>query len=211
MKSKKPWLQAFVLASIMAGALYGWFWWSWKQGPEQTMQQPLKQLERWKAFESQGAPDVFWVLDDKGFGVTQKEGSSPNDLSLSRQKQVIRIVHFWASWCGPCVEELPSLLELAKALGSDQVVILAISQDHSAEDMISFLKDKGLKSRDNLFFIFDDKQVKAIQAYGSERLPESFILDANLRLKKRIAGSIEWVTPQSLEYFKHILETSVAN
>lgn len=209
MHRKKIWLQAFVLASVLALGLYSWLWWTWEKGPKQAMQAPLRKIQKWQAFETQGAPEVMWSGEKQGFAFTQKEESSET-LRLSKQQQPIRIVHFWASWCGPCVEELPSLMELAKKLGPKQLIVLAISEDQTVEDMVSFLNDKGLKGISNFFFIFDDKKVKIIEHYGSERLPESFILDANMKLKKRIAGSIEWVTEQSLEYFKHLLNPSPA-
>jgi thiol-disulfide isomerase/thioredoxin len=151
----------------------------------------LDRLSQMKIWESEGAPD--FEVSDWG--------------SLSQISTPIRIVHFWASWCGPCVEELPSLTKLAATL-QGKVTVLALSQDSSEEEMVRFLKEHGMSSTSNLKFIFDQKH-RISSLYKSEKLPESYIVmtEKNL-LKKKVSGSVEWVIPESLSYFESLISSA---
>lgn len=176
------------LVSLFVGALGYWgataLW-----GSRANSSDALNRLALISHWEQQGVPD-FKIADD----------------TLRSRPEPIKIVHFWASWCGPCVEEIPSLMELAKKFGN-QILIIALSQDSTEQAMLDFLKEHKLESSSNLQFVFDQKP-RISTLYQVDKLPESYIVDQSLKLKKRISGSIEWVTPESLSYFKSLLSSA---
>lgn len=123
------------------------------------------------------------------------------DLKLSQYQNKIVILNFWASWCGPCVEEMPSLIKLMKALPND-VVLLAISGDSNKEDIDAFLKSfPELGTLANIHIIWDSNKALS-QQYQVYRLPESFVVDKTQKMVKKISGTIDWYNEDALNYMK---------
>lgn len=124
-------------------------------------------------------------------------------LQLASFKGKPVILNFWASWCGPCVEEMPSLIKLVKAFPKD-IELVAISGDSNIQDIESFLKSfPEMKTVPNIHVIFDEDKSLS-QKYGIYRLPESFVLGKDLKVAKKISGTIDWNTQDALEYMKKL-------
>jgi len=102
------------------------------------------------------------------------------------------ILNFWATWCLPCIDELPSLNKLAKKLNQYQVKIIAVSMDRGNEqNLIKFLKEKG---GDNLLFL-QDKKWSAGKLLNIKGLPETFVLikkNNDYKVIYRHLGPLEW-------------------
>lgn len=124
-------------------------------------------------------------------------------LKLSQFKGKVVIVNFWASWCAPCIEEVPSLLSLIKTFPKD-IVLLAVSGDSTQEDIDSFMKSfPEMKTLPNSYVIWDaDKKLSA--QFEVLRLPESFIAGRDLKLVKKLSGTIDWHTPDAISYLKQL-------
>lgn len=122
---------------------------------------------------------------------------------LSDLKGKIVILNYWASWCGPCVEEFPSMISLVEALKGDAVLV-AVSGDSNRKDIDQFLRQlKGWDQKDVKVVWDEDRSLTKL--YDVDRLPESYIAGPDLKLVKKIIGSINWHTPESVEYLKSIL------
>jgi peroxiredoxin len=93
------------------------------------------------------------------------------DVSLSSLKGKIVILDFWATWCGPCRQGLPVLMEVAKARANDNVVLWAVDLDESKSKVQDFLKKKGW----NLPVLLDAKG-KVSQKYGVGGIPHTVII-----------------------------------
>jgi thiol-disulfide isomerase/thioredoxin len=125
-------------------------------------------------------------------------------IKLSQYKGKVVILNFWASWCGPCIEEMPSLIKLTKAF-PQEVELVAISGDSTLADIESFIKSfPDLKTVPNIHVVFDEDKSLS-QKYQIFRLPESFILDQEQKVVKKISGTIDWNTPDALEYMKQLV------
>src|SRR5205085_7259097 len=68
---------------------------------------------------------------------------SEHSVSLSQLRGKIVVLNFWATWCPPCIEEMPSLVQMQKQL-QDRVTVLGVSVDDDADDYHKFLKDHGI-------------------------------------------------------------------
>ena len=113
------------------------------------------------------------------------------------------IVNFWASWCDPCVEEFPSLMGLIEEF-KGKVILMAISADNSEEDMNNFLK--AFKANSPHLLVMWDKEQKVAKKFGTEILPESYILGYGNKLVRKVAGVDDWSGPYVKEFFKSLVE-----
>lgn len=126
------------------------------------------------------------------------------EIQLSQFKGKVVVVNFWASWCGPCIEEVPSLIKLLKTFPND-LVLIAISGDSNQADIDSFMKSfPEMRSLPNIHVVWDaDKSLS--QKYQIFRLPESFLLDKGLKLIKKISGTIDWHTEDAITYIQQVI------
>ncbi|MGZ3747717.1 MAG: TlpA family protein disulfide reductase [Pseudobdellovibrionaceae bacterium] len=125
-------------------------------------------------------------------------------LKLSQFKGKVIIINFWASWCGPCVEEVPSLIKLMKAF-PDKLELIAISGDSTEEEIYSFLKSfPEMNILPNIHVVWDkDKHLS--QQYQIYRLPESLLLNKDLKLVKKVSGAIDWHTGDAIAYIQQLI------
>lgn len=109
------------------------------------------------------------------------------------------IINVWASWCGPCKAEMPSLQRLAKRAGQ-QVQVIGISTDDYQERAESFVRtfDIGFPN-------FIDSKLRLEHMLGAERLPLTLLVDAQGKVVAKHFGAREWDSPQALAYVaKHL-------
>lgn len=111
------------------------------------------------------------------------------------------IITFWASWCGPCVSETPSLLSLVGHHEGD-IYLVAISQDTNLDDVNAFMKSFDF-SKPNVCVIWDSTGDLASK-FGVDKLPESFIYTSKPKTIKRVVGSISWNESDFFSYLKSL-------
>ena len=115
--------------------------------------------------------------------------------TLADYKGKVVLVNFWATWCAPCVSEMPSLEQLQKSMGKDKFIVLPLSLDGPTRAKVApFYQDKKLAD----LGIYFDKGRKAMQALGVSVLPTSILIDASGRELGRIEGEADWSTPEAL-------------
>ncbi|HMN69677.1 MAG TPA: TlpA disulfide reductase family protein, partial [Bdellovibrionales bacterium] len=130
------------------------------------------------------------------------------DVSLSQFAGKIVLVNIWATWCAPCVKEFPSLQNLVKKM-SGKLVVLAVSYDKNKEDIETFVKAFGGTPEN--FVIVWDKERTTSPLFGTDVLPETYILSPERKLVRKIAGETSWDTPQALEFFEAVLKGELKN
>ena len=129
----------------------------------------------------------------KQFSVS--DGSRTVDLAQLRGKTVV--LNLWATWCPPCVEELPSLLALHQEL--PDVVIVAVSIDQDDEVYRRFLAQHHV----DLTTVRDESQrVNAL--YGTAQIPETYVIDKNGVLRRKFVSAQNWTSPEIVNYLKHL-------
>jgi peroxiredoxin len=121
-------------------------------------------------------------------------------MRLADLKGKVVMVHFWATWCPPCVDEVPSLARLQQKLAGTDFVMLAVSVDDNAAVVSSFLRKNNL----NLPVLMNpDKSVAS--RYGTFKFPETYILDRQGVVRFKAIGPRNWDDPNALLLIKEML------
>ena len=124
-------------------------------------------------------------LEAPGFVLLDSNGAS---VELSRFKGKTVFLHFWASWCPNCKAELPSIQALYNRKKSDpDFVFLSVVYREDPAETTNYLKANHYDIP-----LFTDPGEKAARAYGVTGVPETYIIDADGILRKRVIGAGDW-------------------
>jgi len=119
--------------------------------------------------------------------------ASDNPLRLADFTGQARLINLWATWCAPCVKEMPSLDRLQATMPRDRFMVLPISLDGPSKGKVApFYKERNL----NDLGIFYDKGRKAMSVLGVSLLPTSILVDPAGRELGRLEGDADWDTPE---------------
>ena len=143
---------------------------------------------------SADVPDFHW----QNF-----EGKAQNIGELKGHPVVI---HFWASWCGPCRQEFPSLLEEAQA--EPDVTFLTISGDDRLTDAQAFVEqaqtEADLKNLPNVIYAFDPDKKIAFDVFQTAVYPESILTDMNGLMRHKFPGAVDWQSSEVRNALKSV-------
>jgi cytochrome c biogenesis protein CcmG, thiol:disulfide interchange protein DsbE len=120
---------------------------------------------------------------------------SEHTVTLSQLKGQVVVLNFWATWCPPCIEEMPSLMQMQQQLKPKGVTVLAVSVDADAGDYHQFLKDHSV----NLLCVRDPNQ-KSNALYGTAKFPETYIIDRRGIVQRKFIGAVDWTEPDVMDY-----------
>jgi peroxiredoxin len=134
--------------------------------------------------EGDAAPD---------FNLTSLSGG---EVRLSDLRGKVVLVNFWASWCPPCRGEIPSLVTLNSAMAGKNFRLLAVSVDNEGKDAIEPFFNKLGISLPTLF----DPHGSVGKSYGITGVPETFIVDKNGIIRKKVVGPIDWSAPDVISF-----------
>ncbi|HYM78558.1 MAG TPA: TlpA disulfide reductase family protein [Candidatus Dormibacteraeota bacterium] len=124
---------------------------------------------------------------------------SDRSVSLNQFRGQVVIVNFWATWCPPCVEELPSLMDMQDRLRAKGVVVLGVSIDVDGDAYHRFLKQRNVN-----FLTVRDPEQKVASVYGTSGWPESYIIDRQGVLRRKIVGPIDWDSPEMMQFLNKL-------
>jgi cytochrome c biogenesis protein CcmG/thiol:disulfide interchange protein DsbE len=110
------------------------------------------------------------------------------------------VLNFWATWCPPCLQELPSLNEFQKTLADSGVVVLGVSVDQNTKTYESFLKRVNVA-----FLTARDPDAKLSSEYGTFQYPETYIIDRNGKVVEKVIGATDWTDPAMISRVKAML------
>lgn len=122
-------------------------------------------------------------------------------VSLEDFDGKVVFLNFWASWCKPCEEEMPSMQELYDALGSMPFEIVAVSIDTESSEAVKEFADKY----DLTFPILHDKGGKVKELYKTTGVPETFIVDQNGVIAEKVMGPRDWSRNSNLKMVMELL------
>jgi peroxiredoxin len=122
-----------------------------------------------------------------------------NKITLSQYRGQVVVLNFWATWCAPCVEEVPSLVEMQRRLKSKGVTVLAVSVDVDQNAFQQFVKNHGV----NLVTVRDPSG-KSNQLYGTFRFPETYIIDRQGVMRRKFIGAVDWTEPEITDFLSRL-------
>lgn len=115
---------------------------------------------------------------------------SGNEGTLANHRNKVVLVHFWATWCPPCIVEFPELLKLA-ASQKDTFVVLAISVDERKSDIQKFMAKQQKPLPDNFVIIQDAHKDIAEELFAVKKYPANFLLSPSLEIREILKGPEE--------------------
>jgi DsbE subfamily thiol:disulfide oxidoreductase len=118
------------------------------------------------------------------FTLKTLDGARTVTLSELRGKKVL--INFWASWCPPCVEETPALIEAYKQLNDPNVAFVAIGMQDETANLQKFAKDYGIP-----YIVVEDPDGKVGDAYGVRGLPTTLFIDSSGAVHSIINGAVK--------------------
>ena len=127
------------------------------------------------------------------------ERSDGTRIPLQALRGGVRLVHFWATWCPPCVDELPGLLATAHKLAPDGLTLIAISMDDDWAVIRSFFSGHVPA---NVYRAVDKD---AYRSYDVAALPDTYLVPGNGRLTLRYGGARDWLSAAALEHLRRQL------
>lgn len=116
-------------------------------------------------------------------------------VSLASLKGKVVFLNFWASWCAPCREEMPSMEELARKYQGRDLVMIAATQDDDMGALDGFLKRFMPEGRPVMRIVRDPGGEMA-KAYGTQLLPETYIINREGRVVARFVNKYDWMRPE---------------
>lgn len=113
-------------------------------------------------------------------------------IDLTREKGRVLIVHFWATWCPPCVEETPALSRFWETMKDrGDVSLYAISVDKDWKTVDNFVKKNS-----SAIPLFHDPGAATAKRFGSTQYPETYIVNRKGRVIFRVQGAVDWADPE---------------
>jgi cytochrome c biogenesis protein CcmG/thiol:disulfide interchange protein DsbE len=116
-------------------------------------------------------------------------------VSLRDFQGQIVVLNFWATWCPPCVEEMPSLVAMQSRMKNRGVKVVAVSMDADKGAYEKFIRDHGA----DLLTVRDPDQ-KSNVLYGTYKFPETYIIDRNGVIRRKFIGAVDWTQPEIEQY-----------
>jgi thiol-disulfide isomerase/thioredoxin len=137
------------------------------------------------------------------FDLTDLEG---HRVRLSDLRGKVVLVNFWATWCGPCRVEIPSLVSLRHLMAGKEFVLVTISIDEGGRDAVeTFFRGLGVHLPTVL-----DADNKVAGAYGITGVPETFLIDKAGRIEEHFIGPRDWTDGSFLSRVERLLQTPAA-
>lgn len=193
-----PYLRVLLFASSVI-LLYVFWEWSGAVGLLDSVHPPATVEAR---LVNKPAPDLK---------VSGKEIWSKQDFQLSSLRGHPILLHFWATWCAPCLAELPELLKLSEKLRAEGFSVVTVAVDDSWAKLETFFARypnlAGLKDQTILVL---DPYGKVAATFGSSRFPETFLINDQMLIDNKFVGPQPWNDPQMTPYLKRLRAAETA-
>ena len=122
----------------------------------------------------------------------QLPDATGHTVSLSQQRGHPVLLNFWATWCPPCVDEVPSLEDLARRLKGTDIRMLAVSVDDEWDQIRRFF------AKGSDIGVLLDKSHDVPKTFGTEKYPETFLVDAAGRIRYYFINKRDWGRPEAI-------------
>jgi peroxiredoxin len=148
------------------------------------------------------APDIFPVeVGSKIPAFTAVNLATGDSVPLSQYQGNVVLLNIWATWCEPCRVEMPSMQQLYDSLGPQGLKIVAVSIDQADADVVrDFQQNYGLT-----FDVLQDQSRAIERVFQTTGVPESFVLNREGRIVKKVIGAHDWASVANRELVRRLL------
>lgn len=147
------------------------------------------------ALPASAAPDVYESL-----AVTDL---NQQRVDLRQYRGKVVLLNFWATWCPPCIKEMPSMQRLQDQFSTDQFQILAVNLGESSTRINSFFSSQAF---DFTLPVLQDEPGAALNQFALHGMPSSFLLDREGKLIEVIVGAREWDHPDNIAALQQLID-----
>jgi len=124
------------------------------------------------------------------------------NIKLSGYRGKVVLLNFWATWCPPCVREMPSMERLQQRIGEDDFKVIAVNQMENPDDVFAFT---GQLEMDPTFDILFDRESKVSQKYAVRGLPTTYLIDKKGNIRYRAVGGREFDHVEVIKIIKQLI------
>jgi peroxiredoxin len=142
-----------------------------------------------RALQPDPVPAALQNVDAPDF---QLQDASGKTVSLRAQRGHPVLLNFWATWCPPCVEEVPAMEELARRVEKTDIRLLAVSVDENWDVVRKFF------ARGTKMGVLLDTSKEIPHKFGTEKFPETFMIDAQGKVRHYFINKRDWSKPEAL-------------
>ena len=153
-------------------------------------------------YASVGIQRITPPVEAPDFTLKNLEGS---EISRKDFEGKVVFLNFWASWCGPCRDEMPSMERLWQRFKEDDFVILAIDLRESRGEVVSFMKEYGLT-----FPVLLDSKGEVGSMFGVRAIPTTYLLDSKGEVVGGAIGARNWESEDAFELIESLLSNTDA-
>ncbi|TNF25942.1 MAG: TlpA family protein disulfide reductase [Deltaproteobacteria bacterium] len=157
-----------------------------------------------------GAEIVDQSMTDEQQGWSLEAGPGKTFDLRQLPRDTVVFLNFWATWCKPCRDELPSMLRLRQRLADRRFTMVAVSYDESWDDIESFFKQVAgsMPPPEQLVIVRDPKAgeegVRTLrETFGTTAIPDSYVI-YNGRVISRFVNARNWTDPSIVEYLQRL-------
>jgi thiol-disulfide isomerase/thioredoxin len=184
-------------AAAMLGIVCATGWWfASDTGQANAARPPIEgSMQKFKPAEApQPAPALSFV------------GKDGERIDLADFKGKVVLLNLWATWCAPCVKEMPALDALQARLGGDGFEVVALSLDRGGRNVVEpFLAKLGVRN----LAMYLDPQSTAMSAFKPRGLPTTMLIDREGYEVGRLEGDAEWNSEEAVKLLEHFIDNGV--
>jgi len=144
-------------------------------------------------------PPSIWI-EAHDFKGELKDGSI---INLKDYHHRFVLLNFWATWCVPCLKEMPDLEDAYKKMGSKKLIVLAVGMGEDKRSISKFAEKHGLT-----FPMVADTTLEIARLYGVENIPVTYLINPDGVIIGRALGIRDWASPELIEFMDSKLESA---
>ena len=141
------------------------------------------------------------IKDPKKIEIFSIKDIYDNETTISNSENKILLFNFWATWCAPCIKEIPELIELKERF-KNSLEVYFVSVDFNVKKTVpKFLKKNKLENLP----IFNDEKLKISNKFGVKVMPTTVIINKNFEEIAQVKGYVDWLSPQYINFIEKLL------
>jgi thiol-disulfide isomerase/thioredoxin len=145
----------------------------------------------------QGEVLADWTHDTPALSLKDGRG---NTHTLDEFRGRVVLVHFWATWCEPCREELPSISAMARRYGPQGLSLIAVDVGESRAGIVRFTEQVPIAG-----LVLEDRDSAVFRRWRAQVLPTSYLVDRDGRILYWHLGELDWTAPKTVQYLEKLL------